>query len=144
MPLTDETDQTDRTRRFAALSTRLTGFDTVDLAATGLVEAYLTVAAGELGAELLGRLLRETPDPAKAPADGEREPDGDADASDDELRSASRALTYLWYTGSWPGRPSRPLSPRSYAEALVWKAAGLTAPAARPGGYGSWAEGSGR
>ncbi|MFB7449567.1 hypothetical protein ACFTWS_05120 [Streptomyces sp. NPDC057027] len=120
MPHTDETEQ------FTALSARLTGFDDVDLIATGLVEVYRAVAVEQLGTELYGRLL---------------EP---ADATDDALRAAARAVTYLWYTGSWPGPPPRLVSSRAYAEALVWKAAGLTAPAAAPGGYGSWAEVSGR
>ncbi|MER5204240.1 hypothetical protein [Streptomyces sp. NPDC002825] len=119
MPITDET------QRFAALSARLTGFDAGDLAATGLVEVYRSVAAERLGADRYERLLREPPDP-------------------EDLRSAARDVTYLWYTGSWPGPRPALVSPRAYAEALVWKAAGLTAPAAAPGGYGSWAEGDER
>ncbi|MFE0647034.1 hypothetical protein ACFVZH_00400 [Streptomyces sp. NPDC059534] len=124
MPITDET------QRFTALSARLTGFDGEDLTATGLVEVYRAVAAEELGAQRYERLLREAGEPAGAP-DGER-------------LSAARAVTYLWYTGSWPGPPPRLVSPRAYAEGLVWKAAGLTAPAAGPGGYGSWAGEGGR
>ncbi|MFF8375924.1 hypothetical protein ACF07V_07345 [Streptomyces sp. NPDC015661] len=118
MPITDET------QRFAALSARLTGFDAGDLAATGLVEVYRAVAAEQLGADRYESLLRDPPAP------------GDV--------RAARAVTYLWYTGSWPGPPPTLVSPRAYAEALVWKAAGLGAPAAAPGGYGSWAEGNER
>ncbi|MEX0171181.1 hypothetical protein [Streptomyces sp. LMG1-1-1.1] len=124
MPLTDET------QRFTALSARLTGFDGEELTATGLVETYRAVAAERLGAEPYRRLL-----------DGTEEPVG---ALDGELGVSARAVTYLWYTGSWPGTPSLLVSPRAYAEGLVWKAAGLTAPAAAPGGFGSWAEGAGR
>ncbi|MFJ5829012.1 hypothetical protein [Streptomyces sp. NPDC093089] len=122
--------QTDETQRFTALSARLTGFDDGELTATGLVETYRAVAAERLGAEAYRRLLNGTEDPVGAP-DGER-------------AVSARAVTYLWYTGSWPGSPPRLVSPRGYAEGLVWKAAGLTAPAAAPGGYGSWAEGAGR
>ncbi|WP_426362054.1 hypothetical protein [Streptomyces sp. E-08] len=127
---------TDDTQRFAALSVRLTGFDAADLAATGLVEVYRDVAAEELGAQRYELLLREFGDPL-APGAAEDAPGG-------ELSAGARAVTYLWYTGSWPGPPPRLVSPRAYAEGLVWKAAGVTAPAAAPGGYGSWAEGSGR
>ncbi|MFD8204934.1 hypothetical protein ACFV2S_00780 [Streptomyces sp. NPDC059695] len=127
---------TDDTQRFAALSARLTGFDPADLADTGLVEVYRDVTAEELGAERYALLLREFGDPCAATA-AEDIPGG-------ELRAEARALTYLWYTGSWPGPPPRLVSPRAYAEGLVWKAAGVTAPAAAPGGYGSWAEGGGR
>ncbi|MEV6247842.1 hypothetical protein AB0M38_16815 [Streptomyces sp. NPDC051742] len=120
MPITDDT------HRFTALSARLTGFDGATLEATGLTDTYRSVAAEQLGAERYARLLQER-----------REPD---DTLDDELRQAARELTYLWYTGSWPGSPPITVSPRAYAEALVWKAAGIKAPATDPGGYGSWAE----
>jgi hypothetical protein len=120
VPHTDETEQ------FTALSARLTGFDDVDLIATGLVEVYRAVAVEQLGTELYGRLLEGT------------------EPVDDASQAAARAVTYLWYTGSWPGPPPRLVSSRAYAEALVWKAAGLSAPAAAPGGYGSWAEVGGR
>lgn len=121
---------TDETQRFTALSARLTGFDPGDLAATGLVEVYRAVAAEQLGSERYERLLRELGDP--------REPR----AASGELRVGARAVTYLWYTGSWPGTPPRLVSPHAYAEGLVWKAAGVPAPATDPGGYGSWTGGS--
>ncbi|MER7949282.1 hypothetical protein ABTY59_18020 [Streptomyces sp. NPDC096079] len=128
MPLTDDI------QRFTELSARLTGFPAADLAATGLVEVYREVAAGELGAERYERLLREF-----------RDPRGPSTATlAIGLSAEARSVTYLWYTGSWPGPPPRLVSSRAYAEGLVWKAAGLAAPAAAPGGYGSWAGGSGR
>ncbi|MFD9792041.1 hypothetical protein ACFWXK_13930 [Streptomyces sp. NPDC059070] len=120
VPLTDDLP------RFTDLSARLTGFDEASLQTTGLTEVYRAVAAQELGVERYGRLLREV-----------REPDA---AMDDELLAAAQAVTYLWYTGSWPGPPPTVVSPRAYAEGLVWKAAGLKAPATDPGGYGSWGE----
>ncbi|MFH8836734.1 hypothetical protein [Streptomyces sp. NPDC017868] len=123
---------TDETQRFTALSARLTGFAAEDLAATGLIEAYRAVAEQELGSERYGRLLRELEEITELPPPG------------GESAAGARAVAYLWYTGSWPGPPPRLVSPRAYAEGLVWKAAGLTAPAAAPGGYGSWAEGGAR
>lgn len=116
---------TDETHRFTAVSARLTGFDGAALEATGLSDAYRAVAARRLGAGPYARLLHEL-----------REPD---ESMDGELSEAARAVTYLWYTGSWPGSPPVVVSARAYAEALVWKAAGLRAPATDPGGYGSWA-----
>ncbi|MFE5547591.1 hypothetical protein ACFQ71_27735 [Streptomyces sp. NPDC056534] len=109
------------------MSARLTGFDGTDLEATGMAEAYRAVAAEQLGPKRYARLLRALPE----------EP---ADAGDPELRKAAEAVTYLWYTDSWPGPPPFLVSPRAYTEALAWKAAGLKAPATAPGGYGSWAE----
>ncbi len=116
----------DESQRFTSLSARLTGFDGADLEATGMTEAYRAVASEQLGAQRYARLLRELPG----------EPD---DAGDRELRKAAEAVAYLWYTGSWPGPPPFLVSPRAYAEGLVWKAAGLKPPATGPGGYGSWA-----
>ncbi|MBX9421414.1 hypothetical protein [Streptomyces lateritius] len=115
---------TDETRRFTALSAVLTGFDPATLEATGLTEVYRAVAAERLGADRYARLVHA------------REPD---DTMGGELRETARAVTYLWYTGSWPGTPPVTVSPRGYAEGLVWKAAGLRAPATDPQGYGSWA-----
>ncbi|MFE0173280.1 hypothetical protein ACFWZ2_13250 [Streptomyces sp. NPDC059002] len=117
---------TDDVHRFTALSARLTGFEESDLEATGLTEVYRAVAAERLGAARFARLLFEL-----------GEPD---DVMDGELREAARTVTYLWYTGSWPGPPPIVVSPRAYAEGLVWKAAGLKAPATEPGSYGSWGE----
>ncbi|MEU4269160.1 hypothetical protein [Streptomyces sp. NPDC026092] len=116
----------DETQRFTALSVRLTGFDEVALEATELTEVYRSVAAEQLGAQRYERLLREL-----------RNPD---EALDHELQEAARAVTYLWYTGSWPGTPPIVVSPRAQAEGLVWKAADLYAPATEPFGYGSWAD----
>ncbi|MFF5788714.1 hypothetical protein ACFY8P_27580 [Streptomyces sp. NPDC012693] len=116
---------TDETRRFTTLSARLTGFAPATLEATGLAEVYRAVAAERLGADRYARLVH-----------GLREPD---DTMRGELRETARAVTYLWYTGSWPGTPPITVSSRAYAEGLVWKAAGLRAPATDPQGYGSWA-----
>ncbi|MEV4939860.1 hypothetical protein [Streptomyces zaomyceticus] len=94
--------------------------------ATGLTELYRAVASERLGALRYARLLSEArEDPY--------------DLMEGELREAARAVTYLWYTGSWPGSPPFVVSPRALAEGLVWKAAGVGAPATAPGGYGSWA-----
>ncbi|MEU9703877.1 hypothetical protein [Streptomyces sp. NPDC047981] len=121
----DHVPHRDETQRFTALSARLTGFDEAALEATGSTEVYRSVAVERLGAERYARLLREPEDVG--------EPSG-------ELRESARAVTYLWYTGSWPGSPPIAVSPRARAEGLVWKAAGLRAPATDPRGYGSWAD----
>ncbi|MFJ8020531.1 hypothetical protein [Streptomyces sp. NPDC096311] len=116
---------TDETADFMVLSKKLTGFDVATLRGTGLAETYLAVAAEQLSRDRLGRLLE---------AGG-----GPLGELDDDLLSAARALTHLWYTGSWPEPSPFVVSARAYAEGLVWKAAGIAAPATAPGGYGSWA-----
>ncbi|GAA0350347.1 hypothetical protein GCM10009540_83300 [Streptomyces turgidiscabies] len=117
---------TDETADFTVLSQELTGFDAAALRGTGLAGTYLAVAAEQLGRDRLRRLLEASGGPL-----GEL---------DDDLLGAARALTLLWYTGSWPEPSPFVVSARAYAEGLVWKAAGLAAPATAPGGYGSWAD----
>ncbi|MCB5166549.1 hypothetical protein LG634_17105 [Streptomyces bambusae] len=101
---------------FTALSAHLTGFDTETLEGTDLTTTYRTVTHRQLGPDRFARLL-------------------DAWHEDPE---AARSLTLLWYTGTWPGPPPFVVSPHAYAQALVWKAAGLTAPATTPTTHGSW------
>ncbi|MGA5565125.1 hypothetical protein ACPCUV_28715 [Streptomyces platensis] len=117
---------TDETNSFTELSAQLTGFDDASIRSTGLVEVYRAVAVEQLGTDLFERLLGERGRPA-------------AELNDD-LLDAARAVTFLWYTGSWPGPPPFVVSPDSYARGLAWRAAGLVAPATAPAGYGSWAE----
>ncbi|MEU9713917.1 hypothetical protein [Streptomyces sp. NPDC047976] len=115
----------DDTSDFLELSARLTGFAPEALEATGLRDTYRRVAEEQLGTARLERLLAATGLPDGSGGDG--------------LLAAARALTLLWYTGSWPGPPPFVVSPHAYAQGLAWKAAGLTAPATDPAGYGSWA-----
>lgn len=107
-----------------ALSQRLTGFDAAELEATGLAETYAAVAAEQLGPARYERLLG-----GAGPSD---------EVADDDV-AAARAVTILWYTGGWPGPPPFVVSPRAYAEGLVWKAAGVAAPGTGAAGHGSWA-----
>nr|WSX23699.1 hypothetical protein OG690_30365 [Streptomyces tubercidicus] len=111
---------------FTVLSAQLTGFDAEYLRATGLVEVYRAVAGEQLGTDRFERLLCE-PD----------RPTGDLVG---DLLDAARAVTLLWYTGSWPGPPPFVVSAHAYAQGLAWRAAGLAAPATAPAGYRSWAE----
>ncbi|MFI5525715.1 hypothetical protein [Streptomyces platensis] len=117
---------TDENNGFTELSAQLTGFDDASIRATGLVEVYGAVAVEQLGTDLFERLLGERGRPAEE--------------LNDDLVDAARAVTFLWYTGSWPGPPPFVVSADSYAQGLAWRAAGLAAPATAPAGYGSWAE----
>ncbi|MCX4637696.1 hypothetical protein OG775_21545 [Streptomyces platensis] len=117
---------TDETDDFTELSAQLTGFDDDCIRATGLVEVYRAVAVEQLGTDLFERLLG-----------AQGRPTGELN---DDLLDAARAVTFLWYTGSWQGPPPFVVSPASYAHGLAWRAAGLVAPATAPAGYGSWAE----
>lgn len=122
---TQETDRPDRDqageRDFLALSAELTGFTAEELYATGLVTEYRDLVAREAGPDDYARLVGGEPH---------------------TVPELVRAMTRLWYTGSWPGLRGGAgpylVSARAYAEALVWRAAGTPAPGTTAPGFGSW------
>jgi hypothetical protein len=76
---------------------------------------------------------------------------GDPAALDDPvMKEVAYALTHLWYLGVWPrlratvsearteGAPYV-VSPRAYAEGLVWKAFHGAPPGTAAPGFASWA-----
>ncbi|AXG76672.1 hypothetical protein [Streptomyces paludis] len=124
--------------RFVAASAVLTGFDTAELAETGMAESYrefvTRCAEPPLYAELLDRLTGPAAD-ARA-----------ALAEDESLAELARAVCHLWYVGEWPGLAAdeggpapRLLSGRAYSRGLVWRGLGGHAPGAGRPGYGTWA-----
>ncbi len=129
---------------FEIASSVLTGFDIVDIQATGMSNEYLdyvtdhapaanavAVVIANLWAHYGGNL-------------DEIEPAVEAKVwSDPSFSAAARALTVLWYTGAWyPDADSAGgtlLSAASYQQGLMWPAVGTKPLGARPGGYASWA-----
>ncbi|MYV90354.1 hypothetical protein [Streptomyces sp. SID1034] len=118
---------------FVDVSARLTGFGAQELSALGMGETYRAVVLAQVGSERCARLVDALSGPgshAAAHLDG-------------ELLELARAITHLWFTGSWPGRPgdsgSFVVSSASYAAGLVWRTLGGHAPGTRPAAFGSWA-----
>ncbi|MEV6046239.1 MULTISPECIES: hypothetical protein [Streptomyces] len=118
---------------FVDASARLTGFGADELTALGMGETYRAVVLAQAGSERCTRLVDALSGPG-TPA---------AVRVDGELLELARAITHLWYTGSWPGRPggsgSFVVSSASYAAGLVWRTLGMHAPGTRPDVFGSWA-----
>lgn len=114
---------------FLDASASLTGFSVDELRATGLTDVYLDVFRGHTGndVECLQPLLAATR--------------RDVALSEPQL-DLCRSLVALWYLGTWltfpDGAPDPVPSPRSYEQALVWKAFGASAPGTRAPGFGSW------
>ena len=117
---------------FLEASALLTGFTVGELRATGLVERYYVLCSTEVEQRHLAALVRSV---VVA---------GDPAASDDPVvKELACALTHLWYLGVWPrsrldGAPFV-VSPRAYAQGLVWKTFHGTPPGAVAPGFGSWA-----
>lgn len=128
---------------FLELSSELTGFDSFDLAATGLADEYFKKVDGYIGPETLRRLF----DAWRAierdfPAGKRTEAVADRIIAVEPLREAAQRIIMLWYVGSWylvtPGGSSV-VSAESYVEGLMWKAIRSHPMAAKPQGYGAWA-----
>lgn len=129
---------------FVALSAKLTGFDSGELQESGMVRVYHEVVVEQVGAERLEGLA----DSVAVFTDGPPR------FEDDVARELARAITHLWYLGTWTGVSCPPLpdagvapsgsgpfvvSSRAYAQGLVWRAFGGHAPGTVAQGYGSWA-----
>ncbi|MFG2525325.1 hypothetical protein [Streptomyces sp. NPDC048527] len=114
---------------FVEASARLTGFGAAELWALDVAEEYRAVVLAQAGPERCERLV------GALSGSGAATPAG----LDEELLEAARALTHLWYTGSWPewaGDGAFVVSSASYAAGLVWRAVGGRAPGTRPAGSG--------
>lgn len=127
---------------FLDLSMALTGFDTFDLVATGQVESYLALVAGNIGPDTLARLcaawnaiMRDFPEPERDAAVTTRI------MHDAVLSPAAQRIILLWYVGNWydvlPGGSSI-VSAGSYVEGLMWKAIKAHPMAAKPQGFAAW------
>jgi hypothetical protein len=139
----------ERSTRFLELSVVLTGFDTVALLGTGVLEEYLRTVEEVLPDGILDELL----------AAGDRSPGEDPEApasellDDPKLGPVARSVILLWYTGAWTPLPEdwrsahgaspldthRVVSPASYLAGLQWVVAGAHPAGARQQGYGAWA-----
>ena len=137
---------------FVAVASTLTGFDTTDLEATGLVDQYAALVLTILDASGNGdqyvnviASLAATPSPAKA------FPNALADSFAGPLL---QNIVSLWYLGQWLRLPSswyvngvQPAidtntipSPFAYGQAFAWRIAGAHPPGSRPTGYGGWGQ----
>ncbi|WP_225448114.1 sorbitol dehydrogenase family protein [Streptacidiphilus sp. P02-A3a] len=128
---------------FLRVSAELTGFDTGELAGTGMAETYHAAVRERVGPGTLDRLAVALT----------RTGGGPGSLTDPALLEVARAVCSLWYLGVWPvlseatcrrlGLPGRPTSVRpegGYPQGLLWRALGTPPPGTRPPGFGSWAE----
>jgi hypothetical protein len=143
------------TDAFVAISSWLTGFDDADLLGTGVAGAYLAELQRVIGEAGTAGFLSAAA-AALARGGGEAAPTEAAIAADlianPRLGPIARNVIIMWYLGTWTRLPDgwwgdrarpaedtdRVISPRTYVEALVWRAAGTHPPGARQPGYGSW------
>lgn len=133
---------------FLAISSRLTGFEVVDLEGTGMTQTYFDTLAKNTAAEVLDWFFEEAASILALPDD---------DAIDAAIRSklmpessydaTAKAIILMWYTGEWYTNIAQPASidstqidGASYVQGLMWNVAEAHPPGAKQPGYGSWAE----
>lgn len=134
---------------FLILSEHLTGFDSVELMGTGMLDDYYVCLMENIG----------TLDPARLWSIAEKldslKKVGNEAAlareirhslfSDAAIEPISKNIIRLWYTGTWRMKSDDPfstvvVSPEAYQEGLIWKVAHTHPPGAKQPGFGSWGE----
>lgn len=136
---------------FLRISACLTGFEVVDLEATGMAPTYLNVITESVAPETVTRFFAEAESILR---EGEGDPAAVAPLIAANLFPAScfdglaQNIIYMWYAAQWqpslatttvPLQAQRNIGPDAYVQALVWQAAETHPPGARQQGYGSWA-----
>lgn len=135
---------------FVETSSRLTGFSSLELFGTGVVDLYLRTLEEIIPERLLSPLLTRT---CALPKEGLEQALQAQILSCPDLGPVAKNLTMLWYTGSWTALPddwhtrngrsaldtTHVISTASYQAGLQWKVMGAHAPGSNPLGYGSWA-----
>jgi len=136
---------------FLRISACLTGFEVVELQATGLSEKYLSVVTQGTPADVLAQFFKEAERILQA---GEINPSAIETMIAASLFPLScfgglaQNIVFMWYTGQWQPTVDatnvdletvRNISPDAYIQGLVWAAAETHPPGAKQPGYGSWA-----
>jgi hypothetical protein len=140
-----------RHQLFVDMSRALTGFSALQLHGTGMTAAYLTELDAILTGPVVDQLLAAFP----RAVDGSGVPEAGAVDTllDDPLWGPpARAITLLWYCGTWTRLPDawraehgaadrdtdHVVSTAAYQAGLQWVAAGAHPIGARQQGFGSW------
>jgi hypothetical protein len=133
---------------FLSLSVHLTGFQRVELVATGMLEEYFQFLLANVEHEAVQQLwaiaarvdkLAAANNPASLIAVIQHA------LTDPNLGPIAKNVMRLWYTGSWRKDPSdafssEVVSAQSYQQGLQWKAARSHPAGAKQPGFGSWSE----
>ena len=129
---------------FLDLSSLLSGFERIELVATGLLEQnyqfFITNAIYPLfPGDTEGFWQHMLGDGAKAFTEERVE----EIVLDPQLSLIGRNIVRLWLLGTWLPDPNNPfssfvVSAEAYQEGVLWKAIGSHPPGAKQPGYGSW------
>lgn len=130
--------------QFLEISVSLTGFDELELQATGLLQTYYDTVVRNSNRETLAFFFTEVRSILHTTQGNESRRNALIRSN---LMPASsydglaRNIIGLWYTGQWnSATDGEQVNAASYIEALMWPAANTHPPGAKQPGYGSWAE----
>ena len=137
-----------RPQSFVELSAALTGFSPVILHGTGMTQAYLRKLESAVPEELLNRLFGGS----QNATENSVQSDLGAILTDPDLGPVARAITVLWYCGTWTELPEEwrarngtasgdttgVVSGAAYQSGLQWTVVGAHPAGARQQGFGAW------
>lgn len=139
--MTDMTTQSPYLSTFLEISAELTGFEQVELQATGMADTYLQtiITANQNTPDNLAAFFAETglilARTRGCPPEREAQIRSLLMPASSYL-SLARNIIIMWYTGTWDNKQ---INADSYIEALMWPAGQTHPPGAKQPGYGSWA-----
>ena len=143
----------DGIKLFVELSNLLSGFESVELWGTGMVEAYYDEVNLIIGEREMGKLLGAFTELGNS----QQEREGQIESqilNSDRYGPVARNIIRLWYLGAWQQLPrewrnlygatsfdtDHIVSAKSYQESLVWIAGGAHPMGAKQQGFGAWAK----
>ncbi|MEL6495050.1 MAG: hypothetical protein AAFQ41_07980 [Cyanobacteria bacterium J06623_7] len=149
-------DRSQSIEDFVGLSMVVTGFSRFDIYGTGQVSAYYEAIAKVIGQDILNELLTTFNTFYESTKDNPSALDKKMRIEifgSEKLGPIARNIIKLWYIATWyqlpqawrdrfgikPNDVTFVVSPQAYPEGLLWSAIGVNPPAAKPPGYGSWA-----
>lgn len=122
---------------FLTISVLLTGFDEMELLGTGMLDTYFNVAMDKNSHKDVTNFFA-TVDKILA---------GNKNDINDQISQELMPQAYfagmaqniiiMWYMGSWMNTI---ISPTSYTQGLIWKAADTHPPGAKQPGFASWSK----
>jgi hypothetical protein len=128
-------------KEFLEISVLLTGFNHIELEATGMTDTYLETVVARTHPSTLGFFFKKVEALLNLPPQ-EQSPAITAQLiPDSAYNGLAKRIILMWYEGQWTvGDNTEVISSQSYIEGLMWPAAKTHPSGAKQAGFGSWAK----
>jgi hypothetical protein len=141
--------------QFLEFSAVLTGFSRLDLLGTGMLDLYYGALTEIVGGSICGELWADFEKLMQKCGGALGEVEAAVEKHilpDQKLGPVAKTIVQMWYLGQWSQLPpewrekygtnpsdfNHVISPASYVEGLVWRAAGVHPQGAKQPGFGTW------